>query len=140
MNNQTIIGQKVNGVVERLIRVGAVVRFEENKKGVLFKSDMLENVFEGGNIICYIKKEREDGTYDLTMFQSGYKNYINSDLEIILKKLDLNKGFLALNDDSPPELIKQFFGISKKRFKQAIGALYKMRRIKITNKGIKAIK
>jgi hypothetical protein len=45
--------------------------------------------------------------------------------ETILAKLKANKGELMLSDKSPPDAIYATFGVSKKVFKQAIGALYK---------------
>ena len=44
-----------------------------------------------------------------------------------------------MTDKSPPEDIYSLFGVSKKVFKQAIGALYKKRLISIDTRGIKMI-
>jgi len=41
-----------------------------------------------------------------------------------------------LGDKSSPEEIKHEFKVSKKVFKQAIGSLYKQRKIKISEAGI----
>jgi len=54
-----------------------------------------------------------------------------------LNALEKNGGHLPLNDKSNPEDIYYQFQISKKRFKEAIGALYKARKIEITEDGIK---
>ena len=43
------------------------------------------------------------------------------------------------NDKSSPDAIKDEFQISKTVFKQAIGRLYKQRKIKITDKGIELV-
>ena len=48
-----------------------------------------------------------------------------------------SEGFLALNDKSPPSAIYAAFGVSKKVFKQAVGTLYKARKITIEADGIK---
>ena len=50
-----------------------------------------------------------------------------------------NGGFLALNDKSPPPVIYAAFGVSKKVFKQAVGALFKARKITIETDGIKTV-
>jgi hypothetical protein len=50
-----------------------------------------------------------------------------------------NDGYLPYNDKSAPEDIYDFFGMSKKVFKMALGKLYKMRKIEFTQSGIKAI-
>jgi predicted RNA-binding protein (virulence factor B family) len=49
-------------------------------------------------------------------------------------------GTLAVDDDTPPELIRASFGVSKKAFKQALGALFKAKRIEFTKPGIRATK
>jgi len=44
---------------------------------------------------------------------------------------------MAVGDKTPPEAIYTLFGVSKKAFKQAIGALYKAGRITIEPGGIR---
>ena len=51
-----------------------------------------------------------------------------------------DNGFLSLNDNSSPEEIKTKLQISKKAFKKAVGALYRERLVKLTDKGIELIK
>ena len=46
---------------------------------------------------------------------------------------------LPYHDKSDPEEIYEFFGISKKAFKMAVGALYKKKLIELTKTGIKLI-
>ena len=57
----------------------------------------------------------------------------------ILKLIKEENGFLALNDNSTPEEIKAKLQISKKAFKKAIGALYRERLVKLTEKGVELI-
>jgi len=57
----------------------------------------------------------------------------------ILIKLKENDGVLMLSDKSPPEAIYAEFGVSKKVFKQAIGALYKKKLITLDKNGIRLI-
>jgi len=54
----------------------------------------------------------------------------------IVEALKTNGGRLEFDDQSPPEAIRETFGTSKKAFKQAIGALYRERRIRFANQGI----
>ena len=49
-------------------------------------------------------------------------------------------GRLAISDKSPADEIYALFGVSKKRFKKAIGALYKRRLISLDAKGIRLSK
>ena len=57
----------------------------------------------------------------------------------IVQALERNGGRLGLDDDSPPEAIRQALGASKKAFKQAIGTLYKARRIRFSKPGIELV-
>ena len=58
----------------------------------------------------------------------------------ILKALERHGGYMPLGDHSPPQLISREFGMSKRLFKQAIGHLWKLRKIDIIpNKGIRII-
>ena len=47
---------------------------------------------------------------------------------------------IRVTDKSPPEEIYARFGVSKKVFKKALGALYKKRRITIEADGIKLVR
>ena len=67
------------------------------------------------------------------------KETIDSDAQLVLNKLNENGGELPFNDKSDPTEINNFFGLSKKAFKRAIGTLYKSRTIEITQKGIKKV-
>ena len=57
----------------------------------------------------------------------------------ILAVLSQHNGYIAITDKSPPEMIYDSFGISKKIFKQAIGGLYKQRKIVIEDNGIRLV-
>ena len=56
---------------------------------------------------------------------------------MIKEELRSQGGFLPLNDKSDPEDIYELFGVSKKKFKMAIGRLYKHRDITIDENGIR---
>jgi hypothetical protein len=53
--------------------------------------------------------------------------------------LENSNGQLAFDDDSSPAAIRETFGVSKKAFKQALGALYKSRRIQFKKPGIELL-
>jgi predicted RNA-binding protein (virulence factor B family) len=56
---------------------------------------------------------------------------------MILDEMKKMGGFIAVSDKSDAEEVYRVFGISKKSFKQAIGALYKKRLITISPDGIR---
>ena len=65
----------------------------------------------------------------------GYRS-IEPNSAYILEELEAAGGFLPLNDGSSPDLIRQELGMSKKLFKKSIGALYKDKKINISDDGI----
>ena len=67
---------------------------------------------------------------------SGYRR-IGQVTEIVLEKLKAAGGSLPYHDNSLPEEIREVFGVSKKAFKQAIGALFRDRLIYIDDDGIR---
>ena len=60
--------------------------------------------------------------------------------EQVMKVLQEKGGRLPYHDNSIPEEIREVFGMSKKAFKQAIGQLFKERRIMIDPDGISVVK
>jgi len=56
---------------------------------------------------------------------------------VILERLKHKGGSLPISDKSTPEQIYGEFGVSKKMFKQAIGALYKAGKIVIEAEAIR---
>ena len=68
----------------------------------------------------------------------GYQK-VEEETEKILRLLKENGGFLPYYDKSDPDDIYKVFGMSKKTFKMAIGALYKQKKIAFTDGGIKSI-
>jgi len=74
----------------------------------------------------------------LSLSRPGFsESKIQDVAHAIESKLSESSGFLALTDKSPPRAIYATFGVSKKVFKQAVGALYKARKISIETDGIK---
>ena len=87
----------------------------------------------------YIAAIRPDGKIDLTLESSGSHRVLTLS-EQILEALQASGGRLTLDDDSSPEEIRARFAASKKAFKQAIGALYRQRQIRLTKPGIELLK
>jgi predicted RNA-binding protein (virulence factor B family) len=107
--------------------------------GMVFKNEVFQKLDIGQELKGYIKKVREDHKIDLTLQQPGYQKVDNIS-RTILTTIKKQGGRILLTDKSPPADIYALFGISKKVFKQAIGALYKKRLISIDEKGIRLVK
>ena len=106
--------------------------------GVLYKNEVFQKLKYGQQILGYIKKVREDGKIDLSLEKAGPKK-IDSVSQAILDKLIENDGYLPITDKTSPEIIAKMFGVSKKSYKKAIGALYKRKHIILEKDGIKLI-
>ena len=111
-----------------------------NKKhiGLMHYGDVFGNIQIGDRIRGFVKKIRPDQKIDVMPGQAGYKK-VENETEKILRMLEENNRYLPFNDDSNPEEIKEHFGMSKKTFKMAIGALYKQRKIGFAKKGIQLL-
>ncbi|MES2284612.1 MAG: S1-like domain-containing RNA-binding protein [Bacteroidota bacterium] len=107
--------------------------------GLIYKNEIYEAIRVGDKIKGYVKHVREDNKIDLSLQKSGFE-LVDDVKWRILNMMKQNEGFLALTDNSSPEEIKAKFQISKKAFKKAVGALYRERLVKITDKGIELLK
>ena len=103
--------------------------------GILYHTEIFQEVRNGDKIKGFIKKIRNDGKIDLCLQKPGYKKVADLS-EQIIQKIAAQGGYIEITDKSSAELIYKMFGISKKNFKKAIGALYKARRIVLEKDGI----
>jgi predicted RNA-binding protein (virulence factor B family) len=103
--------------------------------GLLYRSETTDVLKVGDERIVYVKTAHEDGKVDLRRDPAGYGR-VEALAEAILFQLRGSGGKLAVNDKSPPDVIRQRFDCSKKAFKQAVGSLYKQRRVRLTAEGM----
>lgn len=87
----------------------------------------------------FISRIREDGLVDLSLKAPGYEKIPEIAKDLLAALQAAPKGFLPLHDKSPPEEIRAQLGVSKKIFKQAVGALYKAKRITLEEGGIQLV-
>ncbi len=106
--------------------------------GLIYKNEIYETIRIGDKIKGFVKRVREDNKIDLSLQKSGFE-LVDDVKWRILKLMKEQNGFLPLNDNSSPEDIKVKLQISKKAFKKAIGALYRERLVKLTEKGVELI-
>ena len=97
---------------------------------------MFKQLRRGYQCKAYVNKLRSDGKIDLLLDKPGYGKTLDLTGQI-LQKLEANEGVLMLSDKSSPEAISALFGVSKKVYKQAIGALFKAGKIEISETQIK---
>jgi len=98
--------------------------------GLLYFSDLAQALRIGETIAGYVRMVRPDGKIDLALDRAGYVR-VKPLGEQIVEALTAAGGALPFHDKSSPAEIRDKFGVSKKAFKQALGALYRKRRIAI---------
>lgn len=128
-------GDKVGIIVSEQTDIGYKAIVNHQHWGVLYKNEVFKPLRRGEQMQAFIVKVRDDGKIDLRLNSTTYKQALEL-TEQVLKKLQQNGGKLALTDKSSPELIYAAFGVSKKAYKQALGTLYKEKKIVILEAGI----
>jgi len=131
-------GQPVNLMIADRTPLGYNVLVERKYMGLLFTNNIPSSIEVGQQLKGFVRAVHPDGKMDLSLDAAGYQR-VAPLVDQIVEALKQNGGQLAFDDDSSPESIREKFGISKKAFKQAVGKLYKARRIKFLNPGIELI-
>lgn len=105
-------------------------------QGLLHGGEVFRRLAVGDRIPGFVKGIRPDNKLDITLQPPGYAHYNDANVELLSARLAQSGGFLPYTDKTPPEEIHRVFGISKKAFKQAVGALYKARKVTLREDGI----
>jgi uncharacterized protein len=107
--------------------------------GLLFASEVYQELRPGERLKGYIATVRPDGKIDLTLHPPGRERV--GELEArILAELEARGGFWSLGDHSAADEIREELGVSKRTFKQAAGALLRQRRIEMESKGMRLVR
>jgi len=105
--------------------------------GILYDNEVFEDLEIGQKLNAFVNKVRpEDGKTDLLIQPSGYAK-MDDISKAVLEELKDSGGYIPVSDKSPADSVYERFGISKKNFKKALGALYKQRLIEIEKMGIR---
>jgi len=131
-------GDEVEVLITAQSPLGFNVIVENQHQGVLYRDGAAVSLLVGQRVKAFVRNVREGGKIDLGLDASGYKR-VASLTDQIVEILEQNGGQMAHDDDSSPEVIRNAFGVSKKAFKQALGNLYKGRRIEFLKPGIKLL-
>lgn len=131
-------GQRVSLMVAERTELGYKAIINHQSWGLLYSNELYRRVRKGQVMEGFVQRIRDDGKVDLSVNQPGFSQAKMDDVSLkILARLEEGNGFLALTDKSPPREIYAVFGVSKKVFKQAVGALYKQRVISLEEDGIR---
>lgn len=104
--------------------------------GLVHHNEVFANLKPGERREGWVKALRADRRLNIGLVAPG-RAKVDPVAQKILDRLAAEGGFMAMGDKTPPEAIYAVFGISKKVFKQAIGSLFKERRIVIEAGGIR---
>ncbi len=128
-------GDEVSLVAAHSTDLGYKVVVDDHAWGMIAASELRAPLRPGQRVTGYVQRLRDDQKLSLSLNAPGAAK---SDglTEQILAALEKAGGELPLGDKSSPEAIFQAFRCSKNAFKQAIGGLYKARRIVIEKERI----
>jgi len=131
-------GQEVELLICDQTDIGYKAIINGTHWGVLYSNEVFQPLKSGQKIKGYIKKVREDNKIDLSLHKPGYER-VDDITDTILNVLKEQGGFISVTDKSSPETINKLFGVSKKTYKKAIGAIYRKRLITMESDGIRLI-
>ncbi len=106
--------------------------------GMIFHNNVFRPIACGECMPGYIQQVREDGKISVCLDPPGYGR-VGDVTDTILAYLEKQGGFMPVTDKTPAGEIYALFGISKKTYKQAVGALYKARRITFEEDGTRLV-
>lgn len=129
-------GQEVDALIWQKTDLGYKVIIDNRYAGLLYESEIFQQLYMGMKVKAYIKQVREDGKIDLTLQKLGQAK-VEDFSSTLLEYIRRNGGRTHLNDKSPADEIYALFGVSKKTFKKAVGDLYKKRLVTLQEDGIR---
>lgn len=133
-------GDEVSLLIAERTELGMKAVINHRSWGLLYGNELFRYLRKGQQVAGYIKRIRSDNKIDLSLEKPGFsKSRLDSVGEQIIERLQVSGGRLPLTDKSPPAEIYGTFGVSKKVFKQALGTLYKQRRITLHSDGIELV-
>jgi uncharacterized protein len=133
-------GQEVDLLIAAETDLGYKAIINNKHWGVLYHNEVFQELLYGQKTKGFVKKAREDGKIDLILQQAGHKAAQGDIGPKILEELKKQGGFLPVNDKTSAETIYDLFGVSKKKYKIALGGLYKKRLITVDDDGIRLAK
>eukprot|EP01041_Mallomonas_annulata_P004866 gene4866-9694_t len=132
---QFVRGDGVQVVIERFGPLGASVSINENSAfGLILQKEIAlfrarrggEDILVGEKLDGFVENVRDDGKIDITLRPVGLSR-IKSLRDSVLEALEGSpSGSIPLGDKSSPEDVNSYFyGVSKRDFKNAVGALFR---------------
>jgi len=132
-------GEKVDLLIVNESEMGFKAVINGTHLGLLYKGEVFKPLRPGYKTRGYIKAIRDDRKIDLSL-QKHDQQTRQELTDRILAFLEANGGTSTLTDYSPPDEIYKQYGVSKGNYKNALGRLYKQRRISLAKDRITLLK
>ncbi len=129
-------GQEVELTVYGKTPMGYKAIINHEHTGLLYSNEVFQKLSLGEKLKGWVAAVRGDGKIDLILTPPGRARVDDLEKQII-GELVARGGFWALTDKSSAEEIYSELGVSKRTFKQTLGALLKKRLITQTDTGIR---
>jgi len=131
-------GDEVDLLIAARTDLGYKAVINNLHSGLLYDNQIFRKLNIGQKLKGYINKIREDDKIDLLLEKPGYDKTASLS-EQVLNVIKEAGGFMDVSDKTDPERIVQLFGMSKKNFKKALGALYRKRIVSLEKDGVKVL-
>lgn len=131
-------GEEVDLLLYQETELGINCVVNGKHTGLIFKDDIVHHLKLGESRKGFIREVREDGKIDLSLTPVGG---IERDelAEQILEKIKKSGGSIDVNAKSSAETINAVFGVSRKKFKIALGNLYKQKKVVTGDDGTRLV-
>lgn len=129
-------GDEVDLVIFAKTDLGYKAIINNTHSGLLFSEGVFQPLQHGECMKGYILAIREDGKISLSLHAPG-RTKVSGLEQTILTELRARGGFWALGDHSTAAEIHDELGVSKRTFKQTLGALLKKHEITVEARGIR---
>lgn len=126
--DESMKNKQVAGTVYKVIQAGAFLLTEDDQILFIHRDEMTERLHLGQTIQCRVSFVREDGRMNGSMRERKEVKY-GEDADKLLRYLLNRDGAMPYTDDTPADVIRDKFQMSKSSFKRALGKLMKERRI-----------
>jgi predicted RNA-binding protein (virulence factor B family) len=133
------IGQPVSIMISEKSDLGYQAIIDQTHLGMLFYDKVVLPLDLGQCLDAFIEQVREDGKINLSLQKPGHEHLVDVS-SAILEYLGTQDGFMPITDKSSRQEIFTLFGVSKKAYKKAVGALYKARKISFEEGGTRLAK
>lgn len=135
-------GDEIDILVYAETDIGFKAVVNERYTGLLYRDEIFQPIYYAQSLRGWVKKVRPDGKIDLQLSdptQVGHRSADPIQDQILDRLAQAQNGFLPINDKTSAEQIHEWFGVSRKKFKIALGGLYKKRVITVEEDGIRMV-